>query len=457
MPTPPTPLAPGPDGPMMLRKLPLILGDTLGFLRWCTEAYGHVVAFPLPSLPVLLVDDPAAARHILVDNHRNWDKGTIQYRTLGLVTGEGLLTSDGETWRRSRRLAQPAFHHGTVERTAEHTVTAGRALTRRWEGLPHGTRVDVAEDMMATTLEVFGASLFGADHGADGDRLVRAVLRALDVVVRRARSPVTAPAAVPTPGNLRLRRALATLDASVASILSQHAARPRGDRADLLSMLLGARDGSAGLTPRQVRDEIVTLVIAGHETVASSLTWTWHLLATHPEAEARLHAELDAVLGGRPPRFADLPHLRVTRQVVEESLRLYPPAWVITRRSLGPDEVAGLAVPAGTLVLISPYVLHRHPGWWADPDAFRPERFAGGAEDAIRQAYLPFGAGPRLCIGRDFALLEATLLLATLAQRFTLTPAGLRPPRLLAQVTIQPRGGLPMHVRRRTAATARAA
>lgn len=439
-------LAPGPDGPTMLRKLPVILGDTLGFLRWCTQEYGHVVAFPLPRQQVLLVDDAAAARHVLVDNHRNWDKGTIQYRTLGLVTGEGLLTSDGETWRTHRRLAQPAFHHGTLEQTAQHTVAAAQGLARRWDGLGAGARVDVGEDMLETTLEVVGASLFGTDLGADAPGLVRAVVRALDVVVRRARSPLKAPAHVPTPGNLRLRRALATLDGTVASILAQHAARPRAAGTDLLTMLLEARDGATSLTREQVRDEIVTLVIAGHETVASSLTWTWHLLAAHPGVQARLLAELAEVLGDRPPRLADLPHLRWTRQVVDESLRLYPPAWVVTRRSLGPDHLAGHAVPEGTLVLISPYVLHRHPGWWEEPDAFRPERFGGGAQDAIRQAYLPFGAGPRLCIGRDFALLEATLMLAALAQRFTLTPARARPPRPLAQVTIQPRGGLPMHV-----------
>jgi len=435
-------VVPGPDGLVMLRNLPRMLGDPLRFLEWCAAEYGDVTAFPLPGLPPLLLNDPADVRRVLVTNHRNWDKNTVQYRTLGLVTGEGLLVSDGDTWQRHRRLAQPAFHRGAVTSVAEHTVAAAAGLQRRWAALPAGATVDVADAMLTTTLEVVGASLFGADLADDAPRLVDAVLHALEVVVRRARSPLRLPASVPTPASLQLRRALRTLDNAVATVVGQHARRDADEHepTDLLALLLGT-----GLSPREVRDEVVTMVIAGHETVASSLTWTWHLLAGAPQAEARLHAELDAVLGDRQPALDDLPALRWTRQVVDESLRLYPPAWVLTRRAVGPDVLGGREVPAGTLVLISPWVLHRRADLWPDPQAFRPERFDSGNDGAgARTAYVPFGAGPRLCIGREFALLEATLLLAALAARFRLTRPPGPPPGEDALVTIQPRGGLAM-------------
>jgi cytochrome P450 len=280
------------------------------------------------------------------------------------------------------------------------------------------------------------------------------VLEALDVVVARARSPLRAPLHWPTPRNRRLASAIATLDATVEAILAE---RRRfgvdGDderTADLLGMLLAARDDVSGhgFDDEQLRDEVVTLIVAGHETVASALTWTWHLLAGAPHVEAALHAEVDAVLDGRLPTFADVERLVYTRQVIDEALRLYPPAWVISRRAVRGEEFDGHPVGAGSYVFVSPYVLHRTPELWPDPERFDPDRFAPGAS-IDRFAYIPFGAGPNLCIGRDFALLEATLLVATIASRFRLDSAPGHTVTPEPLVTIRPHGGLPMVLRRR--------
>ena len=457
--------APGPTGADMLRAVPRIRRDAPGFLLGVARRFGDVAAFPLPRLPVLLVSGPAGVRRVLQDNNRSYDKGTIQYRSLAAVTGEGLLTSDGAPWLRQRRSMQPAFHLSTLTDVCGRTVDAGVALLDDWCGLPDGAVVDVDAAMMRTTLDVVGHALLGSDLGAADvrDELVDAVVEALDVVVARARSPLPEVIAAATPSARRLRMAVQHIDAAAHDVVARRRAHleERGaGPADLLDLLLAAApdptDGGSELdAERALRDELVTMIVAGHETVAAALTWTWHLLAGHPLAASRLVAELDAVLGPpgstqRLPGFADLPALREARAVVEETLRLYPPAWVLTRRALVDDVVGGYAVPAGSLVVISPWVVHRRAGSWPDPERFDPGRFRRG--DAVeRGAYLPFGAGPRLCIGRDFALAEATLLLATLASRLELTRVAGTRVRPEALVTVRPHGGLPMRLSRRRA------
>lgn len=426
----------------MLRDARRMIHDPLGYLADCVRRHGHVVAFPLPRSAAWFVDDPEAVRRVLQDNHRNYTKRTAQYDALSVVTGKGLLVSDPPAWRNNRRLVQPAFHHGTLPGVAGHSVRAAVRAAAGWEGLPDGAVVDVDAAMMQLTLEVVGSALFSTDLTQDATRLVSAVLAALDAVVVRARSPWLPPLYVPTPGNRRLRRALRTLDGAVHAMVARRRARG-GPADDVLAMLLGS-----GLPDDDVRNETVTLVVAGHETVASALTWTWHLLATNPGAQGRLHAELGSVLGGRPPQWSDLPALTWTRAVIDESLRLYPPAWVVSRRAVGRDRLAGFDLPVGALVIMSPYVLHRHESTWADAERFDPGRWlAPPSRRPERQAYLPFGAGPRLCIGRDFALVETTLVLAALAQRFAFEPVC--EPRPQALVTIRPRGGLPLRLRHR--------
>jgi cytochrome P450 len=438
---------PGPTGADMLRAVPAIKRDTLGFLSTCVARHGDVVAFPMPRTPVWLVNDPDAVRRVLQDNHPAYDKRTIQYTSLSMVTGQGLLTSDPPVWLAQRRLAAPAFRAEHLVSLADHVAAAAGRLLAEWDRRDgDGEVVDVDAAMMRVTLDVIGAALFGADLGSRAEPLVHAVLQALDVVVARAQSPLKLPLTVPTPRNRRLARSLRVLDAAVADIVARRrAAGVAGS--DLLGLLLAGSAGDAA-SDRMVRDQIVTMIIAGHETVASALTWTWHLLGTAPEAAFRLQAESAAVLGDRLPTYDDLGSLPFARQVLEESLRLYPPAWAITRRAIADDELAGHVLPAGSLVITSPWTLHRHRDVYADPERFDPDRWAPGRRGEIpRSAYIPFGAGPRLCIGREFALTEGVLLLAALSSRWSMQPMQRRV-RIDASVTLRPQKGLPMRLHR---------
>ncbi|RJK97148.1 cytochrome P450 [Vallicoccus soli] len=452
--------APGPEGLDMLRAVPRTRADAPGFLLEVQRRWGDVVQFPVPRPTTFLVSHPDGVRRVLQDGHKAYDKATVQYRTLSAVSGRGLLTSDGELWRRQRRLAQPAFHDRTLVAVAERTGAAARRQLERWAGVRDGAVVDVDAAMMHTTLDVVGGTFFGADltgaGGAGGGAgtaqgLVDAVLAALEVVVARARTPL--PARVPLPGDRRLARALATIDGTLAGVVAARRARgprPAGADPDLLDLLLAATDGDGPMDDRQLRDELVTALVAGHETVASALTWTWHLLSRDPAAARWLHEELDAVLGpDEVPGHEHVPALVRTRAVLDEALRLFPPAWVVTRRALQDDVVGGYAVPAGSLVIVSPWVVHRHPGAWADPERFDPARFLPERRGTVvRGAYLPFGAGPRLCIGRGAALVEGTLLLAALARRVGLEAVRARVG-VDALVTLRPRDGLPLRLRRR--------
>lgn len=440
------------DGPVpaeMVRDLLSIRRDPLRYLEGVVARFGDLVAFPLPRTPVLLVNDPAGARRVLVERARTYSKATVQYGALSLVTGGGLLTSDGDVWRRRRRIAQPAFHHGTLDVVADQAVAAAGRIAAVWDTHPAGTAVDVDAACMQATLEIVGRTLFDADLAADGERIVAAVHEALQVVVKRARTPL--PSWLPTASGRRLAAAVDTLDRTCADVVRARRARGLGESdRDLLALLLRSLDGTDGLSDTEVRDELVTLVIAGHETVTSAVSLTLLLLADHPDAQQRLHDELDSVLGGgRAPTWADLPALRWTRAVVDESLRLFPPGWVVTRRAEQDDVVCGVRVPTGTLVVVSPWLLHRRAEDWPEPLQFDPTRFTADRSATPRGAYLPFGMGPRLCIGRDFALVETVLLLATLLRRNRVSlPVGadgepLRP-HVEASVTLRPRDGLPL-------------
>lgn len=442
--------APGPLGPQMLRAFGAIRRDPLQYLASVWREYGDVVQFPIPRPPSYLVNDPEGVRRVLVMNGRAYGKATIQYRSLELVTGEGLLVADTTPWRRQRPLVQPAFHHETLENIVGHLDVAVQRLCDDWDGLPSAAVVDVDAAIMRAALEVVGHALFGTDLSADADRLTRATLSALDVVVARARVPITPPAWLPTPANRRLQSSVRELDGAVRRMLATRQATERPG--DMLDLLLQSRDASgSGLTPQEVRDQIVTFIVAGHETVASALTWAWALLAAHPQVQRDLQDEADAVLGGRPVTFADYGRLPLARAVFDEALRLYPPAWLITRNSLEADVLGGHEVPAGALIILSPWLQHRHPAVWRDPDSFRPDRFLNGEAD--RTAFIPFGAGLRQCIGKDFAYVEGVLMLASLAARFDLSfPVGGTIPRAEPQVTMRPVGGLPLRVTRRSRA-----
>jgi len=441
--------APGPMGPQMLRAFTVIRRNPLEYLMSAWRQYGDVVQFPIPRPPSYLVNDPEGVRRVLVANGRNYGKSTIQYRSLSLVTGEGLLVADTEPWRRQRPLVQPAFHHETLERIVSHVDVAVQRMFAAWDVLPPGSVVDVDAAMMHGALEVVGHALFGTDLSADADRLARATLSALDVVVARARVPITPPAWVPTPANRKLHSAVRELDGAVGRMMAERRHARPDVPSDMLDLLMDSRDESgAGLSVIEIRDQVVTFIVAGHETVASALTWAWALLAEHPEIQRDLQDESDAVLDGRPATFGDYGRLPLARAILDEALRLYPPAWLITRKSLGPDVLGGHDIPASSLVILSPWLLHRHPAVWPDAEAFRPERFLSGAAD--RTAFIPFGAGLRQCIGRDFAYVEGVLMLSTIAGRYAFAyPDGRSRPVAEPLVTVRPVGGLPLRARRR--------
>ena len=443
--------APGPSGPQMLRAMRAINRDALGFLQGMQRQYGPVVQFPIPSPPTYLVSDPEAVRRILVGRNRLYDKDTLQYRSLSLVTGEGLLTTSGETWRRQRKLVQPAFHRDALDAVADHVADAVDGLVRRWGDVSRGAVVDMDEAMMRAALEVVGGSLFGTDLSRDADRLARATLHALDVVVSRARVPLSPPQWLPTPGNRRLAAAVGELDAAVAEMISDRQAKP-DDGADMLQMLLDAMDGPEGIDVGEVRNEIVSFMVAGHETVASALMWALWLVAGDASIGEALAAEADEVLVGGPPRWEHLGRLPFARAVFDETMRLYPPVWLVTRRALEADVLAGRHIPEGALVIMTPYIVQRDPQFWERPEAFEPTRFLGdrgrGSEELA--TFWPFGLGPRMCLGRDFAYVEGVLMLAALAARVRIERLPGRPaPRPVALVTLRPEGALPMIVRAR--------
>jgi cytochrome P450 len=410
--------------------------------------YGDIAFLPIGSLPVYVVSHPDGVKHVLQDQNRRYSKNTIQYNALSTITGRGLLTSDGAFWLRQRRLAQPAFSRPRLMAMDTIVVPATLTMLESWdEKARRGEAIEVDGEMMRLTLEIVGKALFSIDLSREAGRLTSAVLTALDHIVYRARNVVVPPPFIPTPRNLRFRSALRVLDQSVYAMIAD---RRRADSpgTDLLGMLLQARDEETGqpMSDEHVRDEVLTMLIAGHETVASALTWTWYLLAGSPDARACLGEEVQRALKGRMPTTADLPALPYTAQVFSEALRLYPPAWVITRRAIEADELLGYPVPEGALVIISPYAVHRRPDFWEDPQAFHPERF-GRASEQHRFAYIPFGGGPRLCIGSGFAAVEAHLIMAMVAQRFELELAPSARVQVDALVTLRPHDGLPMLAR----------
>ena len=446
--------APGPSGPQMLRAFGQIRQDPLQYLVRTHADFGPIVQFPIPRPPSYLIADAAAARRVLVTNARGYDKHTLQYSALSLVTGEGLLTSDGDIWRRQRRLVQPAFHHDAISSVGGHVALALDRLDESWAQLPsRGAIVDIDDVLMRTTLEVVGSSLFGADLSGAAHRLTEATLSALDVVIARARVPLAPPSWLPTPANRKLAAAVRTLDEAVVGMVTQRDGEAEGSRpADMLDLLLAPDGDGDRLSTSEIRDQVVTFIVAGHETVASALTWAMWLVSGDDEVQERLAAEAREVLGDSAVSMADVARLPFARAVLDEALRLYPPAWLVTRRSLVDDDLGGREIPAGSLIITSPYLVHRDPAVWPDPDRFDPTRFLDhslrGGDRAAH--YWPFGAGPRLCIGREFALAEGTLLLAGIARRLRISrDRGVPPPRAVPLVTIRPESGLPLVVTRR--------
>ena len=446
--------APHPPGPTGWRSpwqnLFALRVDPPGFFLRLAREHGPVASFRLMGRRFYLFTGPESVREVLVTRARVMHKGFLIRRVwtqLVGVLGNGLLTSEDEFHDRQRRLVVPAFHR---ERLAGYARTMTDALAEHTARWADGVTLDVAAELSELTLVIVARALFGAELG-DTVGSVRGALSVLARLIEEMRSPFQQ-----WPGSRSMRtyrREKAKLDAVVAGIVAERRRAGDADRGDLRSMLLLARDeetGGPGMNDRQVRDEVMTILLAGHETTAGALAWTLHLLGQNPNAEARLHAELDAVLpGGRLPDFADLPRLVYTRQVFTETMRLYPPAWLLARQATEPVNVAGWDLPRGAMCLLSPYATHRDPAWFPEPERFLPERWEPASERP-RHAYFPFGGGPRSCAGEAFAWMEGTLLLAGLARRWRFVPdAGHPTPQTLAAITLRPRHEVPMRLQAR--------
>lgn len=449
-------LPPGPESKGIWGNLSEFAPNPPAYLLRLAKTYGPIARFRILNRNMYLLTDPDMIREVLVKQQEIFAKTPFDKDVLGRFLGKGLITSDGEFHKQQRKLVQPAFHMKRIQAYAEVMV---RYTDRMLSGWQAGEVRRLDEEMMGLTMFIVSKTLFDADVETM-EAQVQAVGEAMDVVQRSSnadyRRGFPVPNWLPTRNNRERKKAARVLADTLGGIIAE---RRRGetavDHGDLLSMLLLAQgeDGSL-MSDQQVLDEAVTLFAAGHETTSNALTWTWYLLSQHPEVEERLHEEVDGVLNGRLPTFHDLPNLPYTAMVIKEALRLYPPAWVLNGRSpLTDTEIGGYPIKKGSIVFISPYAMHRLPQHFADPETFRPERFAPELEKELpRYVYLPFGAGPRVCIGNAFAMMEAQLLLATIAQRFRfeLIPGQDIVPNPL--ITLSPRDGLKMRLVTRTTA-----
>lgn len=419
--------------------------DPLGFLLR-TQQSGEVVRLRFLFSPAYLISHPESIKYVLQEHARNYNKDLVTYKMFQPMLGQGLLINDGPSWLHQRRLIQPAFHRKRLTTYGTLMIDATAAMLERWQACSErGMPLNMADEMMRLTLRIVGQALFTLDLGQEASTIGPAVTTFLELLGDYVYRPFP-PLSVPTPRNRRLQLAIHALDQVVYRTIAEHRTREPEER-DLLSMLLSAQDEETGqrMNDRQVRDEVMTLLLAGHETTANTLAWTWYLLSQSPEIEHRLHAELNEVLGGRVPTVEDLPDLKYTRMVLEEALRLYPPACILSRKAIADDELQGYPIAANSMILISPYATHRHPALWEEPEQFVPERFTPERSAARPPyAYFPFGGGPRVCIGNHFAMMEAQLILSTVAQRYQLRLISGHPVEPQMLVTLRPRYGLPM-------------
>jgi cytochrome P450 len=400
----PLPLPPNPRG--STREL---VRQPLSFFLAITRQYGDVVCYRSAPEVAFLVNHPEHIRHILVENNRNYSKATYSNTKFKDVIADGLLVSEGDSWLRQRRLMQPAFHQNRLTQLVPLvTGETARVIKQMDAAAIEGQPVDISKLMASLTLSITTKALFGVDLGDEVNNVGDVINMAADLLEK--------------PKHTRFQNALQYVDQVVFSIIAERR-RTNRDTGDLLSKLLQARDEETGqgMDDQQLRNQVITLLLAGYETTANALTWTWYLLAQNPKQAAMLRDEAAHVLKGGSPTNEDLANLPYTRMVFEESLRLFPPAWVLGRKALGEDEIGGYRVPAGTIIAISPYVVHRHLDFWEEPEVYDPLRFT--EERSARRhrfAYLPFGAGPRQCIGNTLALLEAQIILSMIAHRFDL-------------------------------------
>lgn len=446
------PDAPGPRGHLLLGNLPEFTRDLLGTMAGDFPRYGDVIRYRVGPRLVYVLSHPDLAQEVLVKRHREFPKAGGS-GNLGVVVGNGLIANESpESWLTQRRMMQPMFHRQRLAAMGDKMTAAGARMLDRWAARQTGGAVDIGEEMLQVTLDIITQTMFSADVMSEVGEIGLAMAAATEYANHRIFNPLSAPSGWPTPRNRAYAAARATLDAIIFGMLRERRAGGQG-RGDLLDMLLEARDADTGeqMSDQQIHDEVLTIFAAGHETTANTLTFAWYALSQHPAVRARLHDEVDRVLQGRLPTVADLPNLPYTQQVFREAMRLYPAAPIVgPRRSLADTALGGYRIPAGARVIVSIYNIHRHPALWSEPLSFDPDRFAAEpSEGRHHLAFMPFGAGPRKCIGNNLAEMEGALLLALVASHYTLelVPGHVVQPRMA--ITLRSKTGMPMTLHRR--------
>lgn len=438
-------------GAPMLGKLPEFRHDQLAFLTSLAREYGAIVNFRFLYINAFLVSSPEYIHQILVEQADKFEKANLDHKIFDVFIGSGLVNSEGDFHRRQRRLVQPAFHSKRINAYAEVMVNYAEQMVEEWRGQ---SQIDIHEAMSTLTRRIVLKTLFDTDESPETEQIANSVETLNHLSEDSYKRGFTFPNWLPVPAVRKSREAVAEVDKLILGIIEQRR-KSGGDQGDLLSMLLLAQDEDDGgqMTDRQVRDEAVTLFLAGHETTANTLAWTFYLLAKHPEVEVKLVEELDRVLAGRKPTLQDLGQLTYTDWVIKEAMRLYPPAWVLNARAPQVDvEIDGYTIPKGSNIFISPYVMHHDPRYFTDPESFKPERWANDFEKSLpRYAYFPFGGGPRVCIGNSFAIMEARLILANIAQQVEMTVTDTVVPEPL--ITLRPCGEIRATIKPRVKAT----
>ena len=416
--------------------------DPTGFMVEKMREFGDIFLLPVPFYDIICIQSPDYAKHILVTQNRKYKKD-IATRKLKIALGNGLLTSEGEFWRRQRRIAQPAFHRERLASMADVMVQSCLKMLDKWEKLE--SPFDLSKEMMILTSDIAAKALFGIGI-ENNSEIGKALLIGMRHITYNMRHPINLPLWVPIHRNRKFNNAMSVLNGSIHNMIEQRREAPGRDQ-DLLAMLMEAEDEETGerMTNQQLRDECITLFSAGHETSANALTWTLYLLSQHHDIRKRLQQEVDTVLAGRIPQFSDLPKLNYTLKVIQESMRLYPPAWVIGREALEADSIDGYPIKKGDQVMLTIFALHRQEAFWPNPERFDPERFTKEAiKSRQKHAYLPFGGGPRFCIGNNFALMEMQLILPMILQRYQLDLVPDHKVEVEPLITLRPKYGMMM-------------
>jgi cytochrome P450 len=445
--TPGKTLPPGPKGHPILGVMPEFNRDTLGFITRCRD-YGDVVRARFLYVTAYFIYHPDDIEYVVSTNARNFFKSmSLRSNFFHRLVGNGLLTSEGEMWKRQRRLAQPAFHRQRISAYGDVMVNYAQRMSSMWQA---GEVRDIHRDMMRLTLEIVVKTLFNADVSQDADKVGRTLAEIVKPFASQATIKWILDNRLPTPAHRRFHREAQKIDDIVYRIIADRRASGL-DRGDLLSMLLAAHDEDGSqMTDKQLRDEVMTIFLAGHETTALTLSWTWYLLAQNPLVQQKFHAEIDDVLGGRLPTLEDLPRLKYSDMIAREAMRLYPPAYGLGREAIEECEIGGFRVPRKTQVFMFQWVTQRDPRFFPEPEAFHPERWTEEFSSSLpKYAYFPFGGGPRFCIGNTFAMMEIVMVLATIGQRFRLPLVPDHPVSILPAMSLRPKDGIRVVVENR--------